>query len=289
MILFIVNPVAGNGGAKAILPIIESYAAQHNLPHKIEYTTGVAHATELARAYIDSCDVIVAIGGDGTVRETAIALVGSSTALGVIACGTGNDLIKSLGIPKDPHEALQVISSGNARTIDTGTVNGKTVINVAGIGFDVDVVRNTLRYKKRYSGMRAYVMGILSTLLHIQLTHIRLTADDTSFECDTLITSVANGRIIGGGMLVAPRAELDDGLFDVCCVSNVPKILIPFLVPRFIKGTHISLKYCRYFKARQVDIEAAFPIEAQIDGELISLDRLDFRLLPASLNVLVPR
>lgn len=289
MISFVINPVAGKGKAMQIVESIKQAMTIAGNEFEILISKYPRHPEELAKdALKRGACAVVAVGGDGTVTEVARQILSSSALLGIIPRGTGNDLAKSLQIPEQIDEALRVICAGKTMRMDVGNVSGTNFFNVAGCGFDVDVVVRSRKYKKKIGGLGAYLAGVIEAIFSSKLIKMRIVSPTFTGERNILLISVANGAYFGGGMKVAPQAVLDDGLFDVCVISDVPRRKIIALLPKFINGSHLSLKYCEYFKTDRLSIETKTPVVLQVDGEIVELDILDFSLRKNALEVLIP-
>ena len=166
MIALIVNPAAGNGRSMATCDAVCKRLNERRIPYELHQTNRPTHATEIAReAALRGVDTVIAIGGDGTVTETAAGLHGTRTALGIIPSGTGNDFIKTAGIPSEWEAALDMILSKPARPVDTGVINDRFFINVCGTGFDVMTLDFAEKAKKLVHGLLPYLYGVLRALV----------------------------------------------------------------------------------------------------------------------------
>lgn len=288
---FIVNPIAGGGAvlqkfetAKAYLGIKDDEACV--------YTEREQQSRELAAAAYENGErFIVAVGGDGTVNEVASALCGKQDAvMGIFPFGTGNDMAKALKLPTEPEQAAEVIASGEPRLIDMGLANDTPFINVGGLGFDVDVLINTEKYKTRFNkGMMPYFLGVLKALLHIKKVPATIRYDGKEQQKNILLCAAGNGTHYGGGMAVTPNARFDDGLFDVCIIKSacLPRLL-PIL-PKFIKGKHLKSKLVEYFRTDEIEIETD-RIPLQLDGEVgVEYAPVRFKILHKALNLMLPK
>ena len=283
---FIVNPVAGNGASKAAFQSLRALLDERKAEYTFAFTQAPGHARELARQALAAAHAcIVAVGGDGTVREVAEEMIDSSVPMGIFPCGTGNDMARPLHIPQDPKGVLDVLMGGRTLRMDACEVNGKRFFNVGGLGFDVDVLLNTERFKKKYRGMTAYLLGLFAALLRLKQYNIRVETPDGIREYQSIIAVVANGTHFGGGMNVAPLADPTDGLFDVCVAHDVTKLTVLGLLSRFVKGKHLDLKYIDYYKASAVTVESTPPARVQVDGEVIESTPAVFKILPGALLI----
>lgn len=285
---FIFNPVAGNGLSQKAFAQMEDLLRAQSIDYSVANSEYAGHAPDLARAALAAGhDCIVAVGGDGTVREVAEAMIGSSIPLGVLPCGTGNDLVKSLHIPSDPAAVLELLLHGEVRSMDAGEANGMLFFNIAGFGFDVDVLENTELYKKRFRGLVPYLLGLLRALTHMQLRHVRITTPEGVEEYDALVVAAGNGTHFGGGMNITPLADPCDGLFDICVIHSINKLKALKVLARFVKGKHISMsEITRYYNATELTVESDPDSSLELDGEITGSTPVTFRLLPGVLRII---
>lgn len=285
------NPVAGNGAAVSAYELVTDALAERGIPFSAEKTAYAGHATELAKTAVASgIKEIAVLGGDGTIREVASALMNTDAHLGIISCGTGNDIIRPLKIPKDPLAALDIVLGGEARQMDAATANDLLYFNVAGFGFDVDVLRYVEIYKKRMkNGSMAYLRGLLTALLHLYSRKTKISWPGGSMESDVLIIAAGNGTHFGGGMMVTPRADPFDGLLDICVIHNISKLNAYLILPKFLKGEHLDTKYVTYFTATELTAECEPASLLDVDGDVLPGTPVTFRILPKALWVTVPK
>lgn len=286
---FIVNPIAGGGAAAEKFERVRRILEEKKVEYGFCFTEGAGQSTALAdKAYEDGERFIIAVGGDGTINEVASSLYTKEDAvMGICPFGTGNDFARVLGLSADPDIAANTLLSGTPVLVDMGLANGKPFINVGGLGFDVDVVINTERYKGRFKGMLPYLLGLVRSMTHLKPTPVRITADGKVIEENVLLLAVGNGSHFGGGMAALPEANAQDGLFDVCVVKGVNFFTFISLLPLFIKGKHLGKKPVTYFKAKEVSVECEKkPI--QLDGELGEYAPVTYKILPGALKVTLP-
>jgi YegS/Rv2252/BmrU family lipid kinase len=287
---FIVNPIAGGGKAAEMFNRVRQYLKEKRADFGYVMTGKAGQSTALAdEAYENGERFIVAVGGDGTINEVASSLYNKDdVVMGVCPFGTGNDFARVLSMPTDPDEAAETLISGEAIPVDIGMADEKPFVNAGGLGFDVDVVINTEKYKRRFNGMIPYLLGVVKSLAHLRPKHVKLTADGEVIEEDAMILAVANGSHFGGGMAVAPEADATDGLFDVCLIQKMGLLKVLTVLPKFIKGRHIGLKTVKYFRAKEIKVECEeSPI--QLDGELGRYAPVTFRVIPGALKMMLPR
>jgi YegS/Rv2252/BmrU family lipid kinase len=230
------------------------------------------------------------VGGDGTVNEVVRGLAGGDTTLVVIPSGSGNDFVRSLGIPKDYKEAIELIEKGRVSRIDLGLINGNYFINMAGIGFDAQVAYKVNR-KKFLKGSLAYVAAVVRTLGEFKPLSVRITVDGKIFNENITLIAIANGRYVGGGIKMAPLAILDDGLLDICIVKDVSKYEIIKTFPLLYKGGHINHPKCIFLKGKNIKIEFEGMVKQvfiQADGQEICEMPLEFSIMPKAIPVILP-
>lgn len=285
------NPVAGNGAAVRAHQLVTDALAERGIPFSAEKSAYAGHATELARDAVSSgAKKIIVLGGDGTIREVASALMNTDVSLGIISCGTGNDIIRPLKIPNDPLAALEIALDGEVRKMDAAMANDLLYFNVAGFGFDVDVLRYVEIYKKRMkNGSLAYMRGLLTALLHLNSRKTKISWPGGSMETDVLIIAAGNGTHFGGGMKVTPNADPFDGLLDICVINNVSKLKAYLILPKFLKGEHLTTKYVTYFKTTELTAVCEPASLLDVDGDMLPGTPVTFKILPQSLSVVVPK
>jgi len=296
----IVNPVAGAYSTRRKWPRISKLLRHVGLSFDYEYTEGIGHARELARAAVsDGYRYLVAVGGDGTVNEVANGILhstgASSTVLGVISTGTGSDFVRSAGIPRHYVSACSCLTSSRRLLIDVGVVEYRSkgqpqqrfFVNAAGIGFDAAAVEATERLPKYFGGTIPYLVGLLRTLLGYQNKSVVLRIGDKTEMTRILSVVVANGSYLGGGMHVAPEASLYDNLLDVVVIGDVGKFELLKALPMVYKGTHGTHPKVSMEKAANITVESSEPVLVHADGELLGEGPASFWLMPAALSIIV--
>lgn len=289
--VFIINPAAGKGKSLELIPFIKECFKEKEEEVFIEVTKYPGHATEIAGRYAGSGECrIYSIGGDGTVNEIVNGIAGTNSSLGVIPTGSGNDFIRSYQKQVDIKSMIYGTINGEKRCTDLAKVNDKYFINISSIGFDANVVYNAIKFKKvpGVTGSMAYLFSIIYTVFKHKICKIRVDIDGEKFELKALLAAIANGRFYGGGIIPTPDAKLDDGLLDVCLVSEVTRLQILNLFPKYIKGLHGQLKQVRFFKARKVAIQSEDELCLNIDGEIVTAYTINFEVLEKAINVIYP-
>ena len=288
MLLIISNPTSGSGAGAAILQRVKDALDERGLAYRSETTQRAGQASELADLAVrEQMEGIVCVGGDGTIFEIVNGLAGRFMTLYFVPCGTGNDFVRVLNLPKDPIEALRVQLGGRPHAIDVGRVNERYFLNVSGCGFDVEVLRQAVRFKKYGKELLPYLLGILAALRLFKPLDIELTVDGRTEKRAVTIISVGNGRYFGGGMMPAPHAEIDDGLFDVIYVDKINRPTILRLLSRFIKGKHVDMPITHEFRCRTLTIRCP-GMTVNMDGELWDMDEARYELLPGAAQIMLP-
>lgn len=287
---FIVNPVAGRGKGRRVWQAVEKMLAEEGYAYTAAFSTRPGEATILARRAVrEGCQVVVALGGDGTVNEVANGIVGSGAALGIVPAGTGCDYIRSLPVPREPLEAARTIYTGRRLPVDAGLVNNRYFLGVTGIGIDAEVCRRVNEDLTWLGGKLAYIAGLLVTLVTYRPQRVRIVMDGETVEEEVMFVAVANARFFGGGMEIAPQADLQDGLLDVCVIKALPKNQLLRAFPRVFSGAHTDHPAFRAYRTRKVTITGPNPCSIQAEGEVIGRLPLEARILPGALSVMVQR
>jgi diacylglycerol kinase (ATP) len=300
----IANPVSARGaGARRIVEIEQKLARLH-LDYELIQTSHPWHAAELARrAVVEGIEVVAAAGGDGTSNEVINGLMAERQAgrrlpiLAVLPIGRGNDFAFSMGAPADLEQSMLALEQMQTRTIDIGHLaggnfpGGRFFGNGVGIGFDAitGLEADRLPY---ITGFITYLLAAIRTIFIMKAPTVEITLDGEQWVQPSMLVSVMNGRRLGGGFWTAPQGLGDDGLFDLCIASEVSRLQMFALIPRFMKGTQASHPAIRMARARQVKVTAIKgSLVAHADGELISraCPQLELELLPRQLELVVSR
>ena len=286
---FIVNPAAGNGYALRVQENLETVLQEKGIEYRVFRTERRGHGTELAAQFAADSEVkaVISVGGDGTAGEVAAGLCGTAKPMGIIPAGTGNDFIKSVGIPNDAQRALEILLTCEPQATDTGTVNGEFFLNVCGTGFDVTVLDYAESEKQKHRGLTPYLLGLLKAIFHYQSISIRVRFDQGEKDGRFLVCTVANGRYIGGGIPICPAADPADGLLDLVMIRHVPRRRIPLYLPGLMMSRDLRFRVTTHRRVRSVTFEGK-NLRVNIDGEIRSMDGAEFRIRPASLQLIRP-
>lgn len=284
----IINPVSGAGKSHAKLEVSEGILTKSGIEVTRLYSKQKGDFPSLVdHAIAEGADTIGIVGGDGTMREAVSALVGREVNTCLFPFGTGNDLALALKIPTDPIACTEKFLTGKPHKLDAGMVNDNYFLNVAGLGFDVEVLIQTEKYKNRFTAKSSYMMGLIHALLHLKAHKVTIKYNGREENFKSLIASVGNGRFIGGGMEAHPRAKPNDGLFDLCVIHNCKGLKIPPTLLKFLKGRHLDLSVTRYAQSTQFEITSDEELPIQLDGEIIEKTPAIFKLLPEALTFIL--
>ncbi len=296
----IVNPLAGAGRTAKKWPQIMDLLKSIGLRFEYDLTEAPGHAIELAKsAARKGYELVVSVGGDGTINEIANGLYDAGNirdvTLGIISTGAGADYIRTIGIHRHYKEACQRLTNPRKLVVDLGVVeyvsNGQTArrlfVNFAGLGFDAEVVKATTQRFKALGSTPSYLMGLLTTFLFYETKQVSLILDGQPEERRVWTILMSNGKYGGGGMLAAPNADPADGLLDVVVIGDLSKLDLLKSLPRIYKGTHLSHPKVTVKRAREIDIRPRQQMSLQADGELLGQAPAHVYMLPAALNVAI--
>lgn len=296
----IVNPIAGAGKTARKWPQIMGLLENMGLDFEHELTEAPGHAIELAKSATNrGCELVISVGGDGTINEIVNGLYGTDgindVMLGIINTGTGADYIRTIGIPRTYKEACECLLKPRKLTVDLGVVectnNGHKVerlfVNFAGLGFDAEIVRATTQKFKALGDVSSYLMGLLTTVVSYQNKEVLLVLDGEAERKKVCTVLMSHGKYGGGGMLTTPDADPGDGLFDVLIIDDLTKPDLLWSLPRVYKGTHLSHPKVTVKRAQEIEVRPVLEMCIQADGEIVGEAPARFHVLPAALNIIV--
>lgn len=289
-ILFVINPAAGSGKAARYRRKIEESLAGLGVDYKIIQTKQKTEGTQVARAAAESgYDTVVAVGGDGTAREIAKGLYGTQVLLGLLTAGTGNDLARSLGYPKDYEQQLDMILQGNRREIDVGmAMEEELFLNVCSMGLDAYVVEVANRIKRFAPRFLAYWIGVLSAIFRYEQKRVRVEGEGFLYDGKVILVAVGNGSYYGGGFQILPDADMGDGLLDTIVGEHNSRIRLLGLLLDLLKGEHIrgeNRVWRRRTQCTQIGFDGFQSLN--VDGEVLSVQEpVIIRILEEKLGVI---
>ena len=289
--LIIVNPAAGGGRARGFWR--RCAVACSGLSFEVVETQRRGDAADYAAQAGDR--LVIAVGGDGTAHEVVNGLLrrpaGRPPRVGFLQRGTGADLRRSIASPRRPEDVATWLTTNRWRVIDAGRVGTSSgrryFINVADAGIGAEVVRRAARGPAALGGTLNFLGGAVISLLSHRNSSVQLRLDEGPVLRRRIRTiAVANGAYLGGGMWIAPRAEPDDGVFDVVTIGDVSRTLGIRSLPMLYRGTHGRLSQVEFGRARRVEIDSEQPIGVEADGELVGSTPAVFDLIPGALQVI---
>ena len=298
--VFLVNPASGNGGTGKRWPELAHRAAQLGLEGTTLFSDRPGHLIELAeRSAREGAELVVAVGGDGTLNETVNGLIraGGSTELATIPLGTGMDFVRTYGIPSQFEGAVSTALTGTARTIDVGRVayrkwsgedGERYYANVGSVGMSAAVAQRANGMSKALGGKATFFYALARVFLEWQNTVVSVQLDDERREARMHDVIVANGEWHGGGMWLAPDAHPDDGLFEVVLIGDVSKLDFVTTAPKIYKGTYIFHPKVELLRSRTVAVDAPEHLPIELDGEQVGTTPARFEIVPGALRVRVP-
>jgi diacylglycerol kinase (ATP) len=303
--VLIVNPAAGNGRCARTWPSWARRLAAAGVAHSTVFTTRPGDATRLTReALLDGAETVVAVGGDGTANEVVNGFfdgdeaINPSARFGILPAGTGVDLSRMLGL-RGPMAIAALGPSGQTGAIDLGRVRfvayggqvrSRYFVNGGDLGVGGETAALAQKGSKAFGGFVAYLTAAIRAIVEHQPRLVRYSIDDgPTIEARVDTIFVTNGRYIGGGMIVAPPARVDDGALDVLVLRAVSKLDLLFrLLPAIYRGTHLRHPSVQHVQARRVSVQTSEPLLLQIDGEQPGMAPAEFVVLPGILRVALP-
>lgn len=289
-ILFIINPASGSSlqRKEIVSRIIGTHIDRSIFNPEIIQSVDPDHVLELsANAVHNGTNVVVAVGGDGSINLAARALIGTDVMLGIIPVGSGNGLARHLHIPLNVFKAVEVINRRNSILMDTVNINDRVFFSIAGVGFDALVAKKYARSEMR--GFLPYFRLVTENYPLYKPKKYVLNIDGNEITRRALFVAFANAGQFGYNAIIAPNAKVDDGLIDVCIVRKVPLIKAPLVVHQLFNNTVDQSAYIEVIQARQVVVRRKKNRRINCDGESLKLTRkLNIEVNPKSLRVIVP-
>jgi|YNPNPStandDraft_1061719.scaffolds.fasta_scaffold00318_26 diacylglycerol kinase (ATP) len=300
----VVNPASANGRTRKEWPRLLRLMEARLGDVSWDMTAGPGHATELAEKALQSgCTLVLSVGGDGTHQEVANAFLGPQgprypqAAMGILSRGTGGDLARSLGIPREPGKAIASLAEGRLASIDAGWIQyrdpagmgrQRAFLNVASLGIGGEVDLRVNQTSKAMGGFVSFLFATMVTLLAYKGKQVRLSLDGGLWiEQSVILIAVANGQYFGGGMWVAPTARVDDGAFSVVLVKDMRLLELLPQLGKIYRGTHLAHPKVEVFEAGSVAAESRDEVWLDVDGEPLGTLPVKLHILPGALKVLV--
>jgi len=267
--IFIVNAFAGRGKSLSVAQNIKKVCLENNIEHEIIFTNKPGEATTITKKYKDSKCVIFSVGGDGTLNEVLNGIVGSDNMLGVIPTGSGNDFYKTLEQSYDLNPC-----------IDIGKINDRYFINVACLGIDAEIAKNTeIMKKKNVPAAQIYNASIVYTFFKYKFKEMELNINNAIRKEKFTVVTICNGQYYGGGYRMAPNASVTDNLFDIYYVDQVKKIEMPNLILKIKSGVHEQSPKVHKVQANRIVIQSENDIICNVDGETLISNKFEIELI----------
>ena len=275
-ILIIVNPMSGRGKAAKNISKLESLLKKKEVDYKMVQTSSPGDAKTIASERRKDFDIVSVFGGDGTMNEVLNGLVGGNTPMSIIPIGTGNDFARSANLPMKMEPALDSILNGKPISYDIGLFNNERYfINVIGIGFDA-FANIQSRKIKRLRGTMVYVVAVFKTLRQWTSVKMKIQMDNKEIEELSYLTCIANGWSVGGGLSLAPDANLNDGFFDICHVSDIRSTKIVRHFSRLMNGKINDFSEVSLHRSKKIKITSNDYLPMHLDGEIIEGENKEF-------------
>jgi YegS/Rv2252/BmrU family lipid kinase len=288
--LLLVNPSSGGGRAAKLLPEAQSALEQRALAFRTVKTSSLEHGVSEATRAAEAGEIPVVMSGDGLIGQVGGALAGSGTPMGIIPGGRGNDLARVLRIPVEPDGAADVIAAGDEREIDVGEVNGSRFLGIASFGFDSECNR-IANETRLIRGNLVYAYSVPRAMAAWRPATFEVAVDGQEpLSFTGYSVAIANSRAFGGGMFLAPHAQLDDGRFDIVAIGEFGKLRYLANLPKVFKGTHIEQEEVTEIPAAGARMEASADRDFAVyaDGEHLGDLPAIFRVLPRALRLIAP-
>jgi diacylglycerol kinase (ATP) len=286
-LLFIINPISGTRQKKSIPGEIERYLNHDFYDYRIAYTERAGHASQLAKeAAEEGVDIVVAVGGDGTINEVARSLVHTRAALAIIPCGSGNGLARHLQIPTNPKGALEIINKGVVHCLDYGRLNGRPFFCTCGVGFDAFVSEKFAESGKR--GLLQYAKNTIGIGLTYKPERYTISYDGQTETSEAFLITCANASQYGNNAFIAPTASMKDGLMDIIIMRPFPTItggvvLLQMFTKNLLSNAHVDL-----LRTSHIHISREKEGAVHCDGDPIKMGReLDIDLERRGINIVV--
>lgn len=299
----VVNPVSANGSTGKEWPNFEKVIRQSGVDIDYKYTEYPMHAKSLAQEALKAgFEIILSVGGDGTMNEVLNGffyegeLINENASLAIFSRGTGCDTIRTLGIGKDVDSIIEVLKNEKTQSLDVGLAEfveyggSKTqryFLNVSDVGIGGETTYRVNNNSKALKGFLSFLVGAFATMISYKNKDFEITIDDITINERLNSIIVANGKFFGGGMKIAPMADMNDGYFDIIVIGNISKFDFIINFPKIYKGEHMSHPKLRHYKGRKIRVNARQKALIEVDGEQPGVIEAKFDILPNKIKVLI--
>lgn len=287
-LLFIVNPISGGKKKKTIESLISSHLDHHQFEYEILQTEYPGHGAQLTQDYKFDKNIIIAVGGDGTINEIAQELKDTECSLGIIAQGSGNGLARHLGLSMNPRKAIEQINASRQILIDTAELNGHFFVSIAGIGFDSLIAHMFTQSKRR--GFLGYSSLSFQEFFKYKEQNYQIIIDGQKMERNAFLIAFANSNQFGYDTKISPLADIQDGLLDVCILRKPRFDQIPLGFYQLWSSKANQSNLLEIIKAKEIMIIPNRDEYANVDGESIHVGQeVSIKINTQSLRVWVPK
>lgn len=288
-IRFIANPHSGANRKRNLPELIEANLDHDEFEHELCFTEYAGHAIKLAAEGVEAgCYMVVACGGDGSVNEIASQLIGTRTVLGILPCGSGNGFAMHLGIGRDIAKAIRFLNNGKVITLDTGTMNSRPFVNLAGVGFDAVVARRL--HRKKVRGILGYLFSTLLEVSRYKMQSFEIQIDGKKLKRNCLLVEVANAPVYGYGFSIVPHAKPNDSQLEILIANKAPILRYLLESWRFLNRSFHKSPLVECYSGREITITPSSPTAVHVDGEGYKLTgSAQFNIRPQSLLVMCPK
>lgn len=289
-IAFIFNPISGKGKQKNIPQLIEKNLDATKFEFQLFNSEHAGHMNILAKEAINKgFEIIVVIGGDGSINEVFPNLMHSNIIFGIIPRGSGNGLARFLNIPMNPKRAIKLINQLSIQEIDTAEINGHPFISIAGVGFDAHVANMFSGNEKR--GFWSYLKIVFNTYFsYSEKTYSLKLEEEKEKNIKAMMICFANSNQFGNNVIISPNAKLNDGLIDVCVVNKLPFWNIPFSMFLVFTGLVEKSNYYKRYQAKYLRLKSTEKQVVNIDGEPIKMDaEIELKVIPSSIKIIATK
>lgn len=285
---FIINPNSGSGRKKKVEKAIYRYLDKTKFDFEIVYLDYQGHSTDIAQKAVEqNRNLVVVVGGDGSINAVGKVLVNTNVCLGIIPAGSGNGLARCLRIPIKRKKAIEILNQYKIAPIDTVSANEHFFVSIAGFGFDARVAE---RFEGSFiRGFKAYLTIILQEFFTYKSQPYRLVLPGEIKHVKAFMICIANGNQFGFDKKIAPHAQINDGFFDVCVIQKPTIWYIPKMAYQFVRNKIDKSKHTQFFKVNRLTVLTDKKQMMNIDGEAVPVDKqIDIAINPGSLNVIIP-
>lgn len=289
-ILAIINPISGTGGKNSMPQLIHSQLNHELYDVDIVFTEYAGHATSLTKKAVnEGVDIVMAVGGDGTVNEVARVLCDTSTALAIVPCGSGNGLARHLHIPLNSTKAIEMLNQGcNIERVDYCTVNERSFFCTCGLGFDAQVSYKFANEDTR--GLVTYVKTTINEYFHYRAQHYRICIDGETLDEKAFVIACCNAAQYGNNAIIAPRASMRDGMIDITVIHSFNFAEAALLGVRLFTSSIDQDRHVSIYRGSEIVIERDEPDVMHIDGDPVMMPKLLYiKCMPQGLHVVVPK